>query len=178
MIIPADTSSPLREIIWLEVQGHPGISAKQIEANLGVAHNTGVHSYLTEMFRARMLDRKLNWQESASVAGRNSYYVYTVPENVKEFKWVTPAAKVKAKKIKRAKETPKQLVEAISDKQRRSYAEKQQALQAVPVTPAPTRQAVVREGPINVDVVLANLAHMSVRDVLKLRKGIDEALTA
>lgn len=162
MIIPAETSSPLREIIWLEVQGHPGISAKQIEANLGVAHNTGVHSYLTEMFRARMLDRKLNWQESASVAGRNSYYVYTVPENVKEFKWVTPAAKVKAKKIKR------------------THAEKHQALQAIPVSPAPapTRQAVVREGPINVDVVLANLAHMSVRDVLKLRKGIDEALTA
>lgn len=177
MIIPAETSSPLREIIWLEVQGHPGISAKQIEANLGVAHNTGVHSYLTEMFRARMLDRKPAWQETASVAGRNSYYVYTVPENVKEFKWVTPAAKVKAKKIKRAKETPKQLVEAISDKQRRSYAEKHQALQALPINPAPTREAVIKAATSSVDLILAQLQTMSLRDVLKLKAGIDEALT-
>lgn len=151
--------SPLREIIWLEVQKNPGISAKEIEVNLGIANNTGVHSYLTEMFRARMIDRTLEWKASTNVAGRNSYYAYTVPAECKEFKWVTPGAKAKAKVAKRAN------------------AEKHQTPQALPVNPAPTREAVIKAATSSVDLILAQLPAMSLRDVLKLKAGIDEALT-
>lgn len=146
-------TSILRELIWLEIQKHPGSTVGQIENALNKKQGSGVSTYITQLYRARMIDRKQQLKAVANIAGSTLYYTYTVA--CKEYVWVSPGAAKKARAVKKGSRLPV----------------------ALPINPAPTREAVIKAATSSVDLILAQLQTMSLRDVLKLKAGIDEALT-
>lgn len=152
-------SSILRELVWLEIQQNPGSTVAQIEAALGKDRG-GVSAYITQMYNARMIDRKEIFIPCNNVAGKIRCFQYTVA--TKEYSWVTPGM---AKQIKAEAKAIKSMKPALTS-----------------ATPAPLLKRMslshIVAQPTIVDSWITQLPSLLVKDVLKLRKAIDAVFTA
>jgi hypothetical protein len=144
-------TSALRELTWLEIQKNPGCTARAVEAALGAR----IGHYLLELYKARMVDRR-SVTVLHSSAGGATHHTYTVA--CTEYKWTPPSQLKKKRKF--------------ADQQKKTLMARAQLEACVP-----TRQEVIRSATTDVDLILKQLDNMSIREVMRLRKGIDEALT-
>lgn len=151
-------SSVLRELVWLQIQKTPGCSVRQIEAALGKEQGN-ISVYVLQLWRARKIDRKESFIPTANVSGKTRCFLYTVVGET--YNWMTPRA---AKAAKAAAKAAKKAVLAG----RVPVPEPWKAAQATLHQSVKTDQ---------VDQWIARLPSLPVKDVLKLRKAIDAALT-
>lgn len=153
-------SSAIRELIWLEINKHPGATAKAIQETLGCARGN-VQTYLGQLYRARMIDRTA--QHKPTPAGNTCRY-FTYVSACDAYKWTNGGKKFfepsVPKTVKKAKPAHIAFATGVFD--------------SVKTAPDDRRFAVA---PNYVDSVLNELDRLPLGDVLRLRKAIDEALT-
>ncbi len=153
-------SSTLRELIWLEVLKNPGTDTARIEVALGLnSDKSGVASYLSELYKARMVDRKTAFKPCANLAGKTRYFTYTVA--TPSYSWITPA---QAKQLRAEKKAAKL---AQVTEQAHAHAFTVKNVQHMPITPNNTASQAVTS-------VLAMLQSMSIADVKRVRAGIEQ----
>ncbi len=154
-------TSVLRELVWLQIQKNPGCTTGQIEIGLGKQKNSGaVSAYIRELYRARKIDRKESYIPTANISGKTRCYLYTAVGE--KYSWMTPGATKKAKAAVKAAKA------AIANSAKKAP------------THVPELWKILKPSPPSVSPVepwIAMLPSLPVKDVLKLRKAIDEALS-
>ena len=154
----------IRETIWIHVRDNPYITQKKVTEYIG----QGVQTYLYEMYKSRLMDRRESKISAPNFAGFVHEYEYYVPEGTK---YVPPSVR---------KSTRTTAPTALSPETVRAA----QAAQARVATlsggiTALNLGGLSREasGTSTVHQMISKLPDLPVRDVMMLRNAINSILT-